>query len=79
LIVSDKQKNEKEHHEQEEEKNSSISIAIRFPEKFFKVASAISVLGGYDSFEEYLLEVIQDDVETLLDGRSSALVDIDHK
>ena len=41
---------------------------MTIPTKLYKTAQAISLLSGYNNFEDYILEVIKQDVKMELDG-----------
>jgi hypothetical protein len=45
-----------------------MNLSLKLPTNLLKAAQAISLLCGYDNFEDYLVELIRQDVKMELDG-----------
>jgi hypothetical protein len=61
---------------------TTIHIRLRLPTNLYKAAQAICTLCGYDNFEEYLHDVIMQDVKMELDGGGRlalTMIDDDNK
>ena len=54
--------------QQEKDNITIVNVSLRLPTNLYKAAQAISLLCGYDNFEDYLLELIRADIKMELDG-----------
>jgi hypothetical protein len=54
--------------EETKEKTATVTVTMTIPTNLYRAAQAISLLCGYDNFEDYLVEVIKQDVKMELDG-----------
>jgi hypothetical protein len=58
--------------------STTTVITFSLPDKYYKVGMAISVLLGYDSFEDYVNHAVKQNIFMQLDGAGSLNVnDID--
>ncbi|MFL6397720.1 MAG: hypothetical protein ACJ706_11295 [Nitrososphaeraceae archaeon] len=54
--------------QQENSSSTTIDVTLKLPDRLCKVAQAISVLLGYDTFEDYLCELIRVDVKSEIES-----------
>ncbi|MFL6320268.1 MAG: hypothetical protein ACJ708_01770 [Nitrososphaeraceae archaeon] len=54
--------------QQENSSSTTIDVTLKLPDRLCKVAQAISVLLGYDAFEDYLCELIRVDVKSEIES-----------
>lgn len=45
-----------------------ISVVLKLPKGYYQVASGLARIYDYANFDEYVTDVIKDDLETLLGG-----------
>jgi len=48
-------------------------ITIKLPDRLYKTSFAISVLTGYEKYEDYVYDLIAGDIKSQLDGASELL------
>ena len=63
--------NNAEDKEEEKEVTTTVDLSLRLPNRLYKAAQAISILLGYDNFEDYICEVIKADVRCEIDSCGS--------
>ena len=65
--------------QQENSTTTTIDVTLKLPDRLCKAAQAISVLLGYDTFEDYLCELIRVDVKSEIEsaGQLEMMVDED--
>jgi hypothetical protein len=64
----------KEEKEYEEEYNETI-VTLRLPKKYYKTAYAVAHLLGHDSFDEYVSDVVIQNMQMEIGGGGSVSVD----
>ena len=70
------QQPEDQKQEQPNEQQAMIDVSFKLPNNVHKAALGISLLLGYDGFEDYLYELIQDDLRVKLgEGGLSMIMD----